>query len=119
MGSDQNHFNLSLTVRDKVTRQCPQTTTLFEEKGRAEAESNRGPSAYQPVLTRLTAGPNRLTISVQARYTPLPDMVQAPCGTCGSLSRLAKAEDVTLVVVTSRGVAGKGWVTLRAAVCHF
>ena len=26
------HFNVSLIVRDKVTRQCPQTTT-FEEKG--------------------------------------------------------------------------------------
>ena len=32
MGSDESHFNVSLTVRDKVTRQCPQTTT-FEEKG--------------------------------------------------------------------------------------
>ena len=32
MGSDERHFNVSLTVRDKVTRQCPQTTT-FEEKG--------------------------------------------------------------------------------------
>ena len=33
---------------DKVTRQCPQTN-LYEEKGRrAEAVSNRGPSAYQP-----------------------------------------------------------------------
>ena len=32
MGSDENHFNFSLTVRDKVTRQCPQTTT-FEEEG--------------------------------------------------------------------------------------
>ena len=32
MGSDQNHFNVSLIVRDKVTRQCPETTT-FEEKG--------------------------------------------------------------------------------------
>ena len=35
MGSDDSHFNVSLTVRDKVTRQCPQTTT-FEER-RAEA----------------------------------------------------------------------------------
>ena len=26
MGSDERHFNLSLIVRDKVTRQCPQTT---------------------------------------------------------------------------------------------
>ena len=32
MDSDQSHFNVSLTVRDKVTRQCPQTTTI-EEKG--------------------------------------------------------------------------------------
>ena len=32
MGSDENHFNVSLIVRDKVTRPCPQITT-FEEKG--------------------------------------------------------------------------------------
>ena len=30
-GSDERPFNVSLIVRDKVTRQCPQTTT-FEEK---------------------------------------------------------------------------------------
>ena len=29
MGSDESHF---ITVRDKVTRQCPQTST-FEQKG--------------------------------------------------------------------------------------
>ena len=32
MGSDESHFNVSLIVRDRITRQCPQTTT-FEEKG--------------------------------------------------------------------------------------
>ena len=32
---------------DKDTRQCPQTTTFWRER-RAEAVSNRGPSAYQP-----------------------------------------------------------------------
>ena len=32
MGSDESHLNISLIVRDKVTRQCPQATT-FEEKG--------------------------------------------------------------------------------------
>ena len=32
MGSDESHFNVSLIVRDKVTRQYPQTTT-FEKKG--------------------------------------------------------------------------------------
>ena len=30
--SDESHFNVSLIVRDKVTRQCSQTTTS-EEKG--------------------------------------------------------------------------------------
>ena len=30
--SDESHFNVSFIVRDKVTRQYPQTTT-FEEKG--------------------------------------------------------------------------------------
>ena len=32
MGSDESHFKVSLIVRDKVTRQCPHTTT-FEVKG--------------------------------------------------------------------------------------
>ena len=32
---------------DKVTGQCPQTTTFLRER-RAEAVSNQGPSAYQP-----------------------------------------------------------------------
>ena len=32
IGSDESHFNVSLIVKDKVTRPCPQTTT-FEEKG--------------------------------------------------------------------------------------
>ena len=32
MGNYESHFNVSLTVRDKVRRQCPQTT-IFEEKG--------------------------------------------------------------------------------------
>ena len=48
MGSDESHFNVSLTVRDKVTRQCPQTATFEEKLRRAETDSNRDPSAYQP-----------------------------------------------------------------------
>ena len=28
MGSDESHLDVSLTVRDKVTRHCPQTTTF-------------------------------------------------------------------------------------------
>ena len=48
MGSNESHFNVSLIVRGKVTRQCPQTTP-FEEK-RIQTE----------VPLSLTARPNRL-----------------------------------------------------------
>ena len=47
-GTDDSHFNVSLIVRDKVTRQCPQTTT-FEKK--------RKPKQIRtevPLLTSLT-----------------------------------------------------------------
>ena len=45
MGSDESRFNVSLIVRDKVTRQCPQTTT-FEEK--------REPKRYRTEVLPLT-----------------------------------------------------------------
>ena len=32
MGSDESHFNVSLIVMDKVTRQCLQTTTFWKRK---------------------------------------------------------------------------------------
>ena len=48
VGSDESHFNVSFIVRDKVTRQCPQTTTC-EEKG--EPKQNR---TEVPLLTSLT-----------------------------------------------------------------
>ena len=49
MGSDESHFTVSLIVRDKVTRRCPQTAT-FEE--------NREPKQIRtevPLLTGLSA----------------------------------------------------------------
>ena len=55
VGSGESHFNVLLIVRDKVTRQCPQTT-YFEEK--------REPKRIRtevPLLTSLTVRPNRLT----------------------------------------------------------
>ena len=48
MDSDESLFNVSLIVRDKVTRQCPQTTTL-EEK--SEPKRIR---TEVPLLTSLT-----------------------------------------------------------------
>ena len=48
MGSDESHFNVLLIVRDKVTIQCPQTTT-FEEKGEPKRMRTE-----VPLLTSLT-----------------------------------------------------------------
>ena len=48
MGSDEIHFNFSLLLRDKVRRQCPQTTT-FDEKGELKRISTE-----VPLLTSLT-----------------------------------------------------------------
>ena len=52
MGSDESHLSVLLIVRDKVTGQCPQTPTFFEEKGE--------PKRYGTevlLLTSLTALP--------------------------------------------------------------
>ena len=48
VGSDESHFNISLIVRDKVTRPYPQTTT-FEEKGE--------PKRYRTEVLPLTSLP--------------------------------------------------------------
>ena len=48
VGSRESHFNVSLIVRDKVTRQCPQTTS-FEEKGEQKQIQTE-----VPLLTSLT-----------------------------------------------------------------
>ena len=43
MGSDESHSNVSLIVRDMVTRQCPQTTTFFK---RNESRSGIKPMPF-------------------------------------------------------------------------
>ena len=51
MDSDESRFNVSLIVSNKVRKTVSQTTG-FKEKGEPKAESNRGPSAYQPNALR-------------------------------------------------------------------
>ena len=46
MGSEESHFNVSLIVRD--SHKTVSTNHNSWREGTAEAESNRGPSAYQP-----------------------------------------------------------------------
>ena len=50
VGSDESHFNVSLIVRDNVTRRSPQTTT-FEEKGEPKRIRTE-----DPLLTSLGRG---------------------------------------------------------------
>ena len=47
MGSDESHFKVSLIVRNKVTRQCPQTTT-FEVKGEPKQIRTEVPLPAKP-----------------------------------------------------------------------
>ena len=44
MGSDESHFNVSVEVMDKVTRQCPQTTTFLKRK---ESRSGIEPRSFR------------------------------------------------------------------------
>ena len=38
MGSDESHFNVSSIVRDKVTRQCPETQFVKRKESRSGFE---------------------------------------------------------------------------------
>ena len=55
MGSDESRFNVSL-----IKTRLSTDHNFKERRSRAEAESNRGPSAYH--FNALTARPNRLTL---------------------------------------------------------
>ena len=57
MGTDESHFNVSLIVRDKVTRQRPQTTT-FEET--VKPKRNRTEVLLLTNLNRLANAPTRI-----------------------------------------------------------
>ena len=61
MGSVKSHFNVLLTVRNKVTRQCPQTT-IFEQKGEPKRIRTE-----VPLLTSLT--PYRLAKPAHSQRT--------------------------------------------------
>ena len=56
MGSDESYFNVLLIVRDKVTRQCPQTTT-FGERERED-----------PVISLAKAIPPQNNVFVQSLF---------------------------------------------------
>ena len=58
MGSDGSHFNVSFMVRDKITRQCPQTTTFPNRK---ESRSGIEPRSFclPRAIVSWCTGPNQ------------------------------------------------------------
>ena len=48
MGSDESHFNVSVGSDGQSHKTVSTNHNLFRRERRAEAESNQGPSAYQP-----------------------------------------------------------------------
>ena len=67
MGSDESHFNVSLIVRDKVIRQCPQITA-FEEKGEPKRIRTEIPLLTSLMLYRKTKPAHR---AAKASAVPL------------------------------------------------
>jgi len=68
MGSNESRFNVSLIVRENVTRPCPQTTT-FEEKGELKRIRTE-----VPPLTSLRLPPTALPLGQNPNagsYIPL------------------------------------------------
>ena len=61
MGSNESRFNVSLTVRGRQSHETVSTNhkQFRKRERRAQSESNRGPSAYQPIT--FTARPNPRT----------------------------------------------------------
>ena len=57
MGSDESHFNVSLIVRDKVTRLCPHATAFLKRK---ESQSGIEPRPFCFPTQCLTARPQQL-----------------------------------------------------------
>ena len=65
LGSDERHFNVSITVTNKVTCQCPQTTTFKRDESRSGTEPRS-----VILLTSLTARPSRLKRAQVHCYNP-------------------------------------------------
>ena len=53
MGSDESYFNVSVGSDGQSHKTVSTNHKLFEEIGKAEAVSNRGPSVYQPTALPL------------------------------------------------------------------
>ena len=107
MGSDESQFNVSLIVRDKVTRQCPQTTTYLKRK-----ESRSGIEPRLLLLTSVTpyrwAKPAHEVV-VDRFYTALfSGLQQTHCALvvcdCERATMAFSSENIFVILISVRSV---------------
>ena len=91
MDSDEIHLNVSLTVRDKVTKLS--TDHNFWRERRAEVDSNQGPSAYQPNALPLGQTSSRKTLRA--------DKTCYVCKAITSKGRQTKPKRITILVTVT------------------
>ena len=119
MGSDESHFNVSLIVRDKVTRPCPQTTAFLKRK---ESRSGIEPRSFRLLAYYcLTARPNRRSLGDRQTINPLilyamsqpnTNALQGLRGhggvTSGSVESGPSAACIHAAIATAKGIQ-KAW----------
>ena len=69
MGSDEGHFNVSLIVIGKDAKTVSINHNVWRERRAAEAESNRGLSAYQPNVLTLELTPLFVDVALPLGHT--------------------------------------------------
>ena len=107
LDSDESHFNVSLIVRDTKSQDSVHKPQPFWRKRRAEAESNRGPSAYQH---------NALPLGPAGSRIPSNDQLSAsPCS--GSLSAgrevVKTSQDSTFSFQSTKNKTLSVWTTVQ------
>ena len=107
MCSDESHFNVLLTVRDKVTRQCAQTTT-FEEKGEPKRIQTEVPlltslTPYRQAKPAHNAWPSPLQPSLYAAFSSAIQFLQCElCHATVLLSKYVHCSQVYLMSTTKQ-----------------
>ena len=121
MGSDESHFNISLFVRDKVTRlrQCPYTNhNLFEEKGEPP-KRNRTEVLLASLTPYRWAKPAHKTCSNKHFSTWILQSLSSACSDIADIFHLcnhitATIEQNPFSFADQAGMHATGWQIAKA-----
>ena len=117
MGSDESHFNVSVGSDGQSHKTVSTNHNLFWWERRAEAVSNRGPSAYQPNAlplghtgshtkssrSRIDKRTARATGNTRYRYSKIAPLDHKMADNCVSLARTnTLSSTITKLIKTSK-----------------